>query len=86
MSCRVPPPPAACFHLLNHTPMLYRMPQEDRSIFWEVIISDILEKSVLVHVSSSERFPVPKLLIRKRCYVLSSNTGIVEVTKLVQFT
>jgi hypothetical protein len=34
---------------------LYRMFQEERSIFWEVIVSK--QKSVYVHVSYSERFP-----------------------------
>jgi hypothetical protein len=44
----------------NVTPWshIYRMPQEERSIFWEVTVSAILsEKSAYVHVSYSERFP-----------------------------
>jgi hypothetical protein len=36
---------------------LYTMSQEDRSIFWEVIVSVILRKTVYVIVSYYERFP-----------------------------
>jgi Leu/Phe-tRNA-protein transferase len=35
---------------------IYRMFQEERSIFWDVTISVILS-SVFVHLSYSERFP-----------------------------
>jgi hypothetical protein len=34
------------------------MSQEEKSIFWEVIISVILRKIVYEHVSYSERFPI----------------------------
>ena len=38
--------------------VIYRMSQEERSIFWEVIVSVILSKKPLYeHVSYSERFP-----------------------------
>jgi hypothetical protein len=38
--------------------LTYRVSQEERSIFWEVMISVILsKKSVYAHVSYSERFP-----------------------------
>jgi hypothetical protein len=49
-----------------------RVSQEERSIFWEVIVSVILsKKSVYVHVSYSELFhsTVPKFLISKRYYI-----------------
>jgi hypothetical protein len=39
---------------------IYRVPQEERSVFWEVIVSAILskqKKNVYVHVSYLERFP-----------------------------
>jgi hypothetical protein len=36
--------------------VIYRVSQEERSIFWEVTVSVILS-SVYVHVSYSERFP-----------------------------
>jgi hypothetical protein len=37
---------------------IYRMSQEERTIFWEVIVSVILsQKIVYVHVSYPERFP-----------------------------
>jgi hypothetical protein len=36
---------------------LYKMPQEERSVFWEVIVLVILsKKSVYVHVSYSKQF------------------------------
>jgi hypothetical protein len=41
--------------------ILYRLSQEERSVFWEVIVSVILnkkEKSVYVPVSYSELFPI----------------------------
>jgi hypothetical protein len=42
-------------HKSRFTP--YRMSQEERSIFWEVIVSVILSINVYVYVSYSERFP-----------------------------
>jgi hypothetical protein len=36
---------------------IYRLPQEERSIFWEVIVTVILSKIVYIHVSYFERFP-----------------------------
>jgi hypothetical protein len=74
---------------------MYRVYQEERSILWEVIVSVILSKKVYSTrvlfrtVSEIELFhcTVPKLLIRKRYYVLFLIPGlIVHVTKLVQFT
>jgi hypothetical protein len=71
---------------------VYRVPQEEWSIFWEVIVSVILRKRVYMYISYSEQFPrlhctLPKLLIRKRYYVLFLiPVFIVQVTKLVQFT
>jgi hypothetical protein len=46
----------------------YRMFQEEKSVFWEFIVSAILVKNVYVHVSEVEifHFTVPKLLKRKR--------------------
>jgi hypothetical protein len=35
----------------------FRVSEEERSIFWEVIVSVILTKTVYVHVSYSELFP-----------------------------
>jgi hypothetical protein len=61
--------------------------QEERSIFWEVIVSVILSKKVCMYVAYSEWFPVsiPELLIRKRYYILFLIlVFIVQVTKLVQ--
>jgi hypothetical protein len=76
---------------------VYRVSQEERSIFWEVIISVILsKKSVYKYMC-----PVPNgfqdravslysstnLLIRKRYYVLFLiPVFIVQVTKSVEFT
>jgi hypothetical protein len=37
-------------------PSVYRMSQEERSVFWAVTVSAILS-GVYVHVSYSERFP-----------------------------
>jgi hypothetical protein len=71
------------------------MSQEERSIFWEVIVSVILSKKcirtcVLFRtVSEIELFhrTVPELLIRTRSYVLFViPVFIVQVTKMVQFT
>jgi hypothetical protein len=77
--------------------IVYRVSQEERSIFWEVIVSAILRRKqkfictcVLFRtVSEIELFhcTVPNLLIRKRYYVLFLIlVFIVHVTKLVQFT
>jgi hypothetical protein len=74
---------------------LYRMSQEERSIFWEVIVSVLLSKKCVCTcvlfrtVSEIELFhrTVPKLLITKRYYVLFLiPVFIVQVTELVQFT
>jgi hypothetical protein len=72
---------------------IYRMSEEKRTVFWEVTVWAILGKSVYVRVSfpnvcEIEPFhcTVPKLLIRKRYYVLFLMPAfIVQVTKLVQF-
>jgi hypothetical protein len=68
---------------------VHRVSQEERSVFWEVIVSVILSKKctctcVLFRtVSEIELFHcrVPKLFIRKIFIVF-----IIQVTKLVQFT
>jgi hypothetical protein len=74
---------------------LYRMSQEERSIFWEVIVSAILSKNMytcmcpIPYGFREELFhcTVPKLLIRKICYVLFLiPVSIVLVTMLVQST
>jgi hypothetical protein len=74
---------------------LYRMFQEERSIFWEVIVSVILSIKCMCTgvlsrtVSEIETFhcTVPKLLIRKRYYVVFlTPVFIVQVIKLVLFT
>jgi hypothetical protein len=70
--------------------IVYRLCQEKRSLFWEVIVSVILSKNNVLFrkVSEVELFhcTVPKLLIRKRYYVLFLlPVFIVQVTKLVQF-
>jgi len=36
--------------------IIYRVSQEERSIFWEVIVLAILSKNVYMNVSYSERF------------------------------
>jgi hypothetical protein len=60
---------------------LYRVSQEETSLFWEVIASAILSKKLLFHCT------VPKLFIRKRCHVLFLTlVFIVQMTKLVQLT
>ena len=55
---------------------VYRVSQEERSIFWEVIVSVILSKNICINtcpipVSEVELFECTtgKLLIRKRYYV-----------------
>jgi hypothetical protein len=75
-------------------PRLYKVSQEERSIFQEATVSVILSKKLYTYmcpipVSEIELFhyTVPKLLIRKRYYVLFLIlVFIVQVTKLVQFT
>jgi hypothetical protein len=47
----------ATSYLTDQTSCTYRVPQEERSIFWQVIVSVILSKKLYVHVSYSERFP-----------------------------
>ena len=76
--------------------IVYRMSQEERSIFWEVIVSVILSKKLYMNIC-----PIPngfrdraiwkqtaKLLIRKRYYkyvLFLIPVFIVQVTELVQF-
>jgi hypothetical protein len=66
--------------------------QEERSIFWEAIVSVILciQKCALIPTVSGIALlhcTVPKLFIRKRHYVLFPTlVFIVQVTRLVQFT
>jgi hypothetical protein len=43
--------------LTHGTPCIYRVSQEERSIFWEVIVSVILSKKLYMNMSYSERFP-----------------------------
>jgi hypothetical protein len=77
--------------------MIYRMSQEETSIFREAILVDsvFLNKNVYMYICTIPEsfrytvisFTVPKLLIRKRYYVLFLiPVFIVQVTKLVQFT
>jgi hypothetical protein len=75
----------------SHT--VYRVSQEERSVFLEVKIWIIINKKCICvlfrAVSEIELFhcTVPKLLIGKRYYVLFLiPVFIVQVTKLVQFT
>jgi hypothetical protein len=72
---------------------IYRMSQQEKSVFWEIIVSVVLKRiytCVLFRtVSEIQLFHCtgPKLLIRKRYYVLFViPVFIVQVTKLVQFT
>jgi hypothetical protein len=69
---------------------IYRVLQEKRSAFWEIIVSVILSKKVYVYIC-----PIPNsfrdsaiLLYSSKIEILCavSDTGIVQVTKLVQFT
>jgi hypothetical protein len=73
------------------------MSQKESSIFWEVVISVILSKKVYIYMCPIPNgfrdrvtrisLSVPKLLIRKRYYVLFLvPVFIVQVTKFVQFT
>jgi hypothetical protein len=70
------------------------MSQEERSIFWEVILSAILTKKTYVYMCPIKKgfrdlfhCTFPKLLLRKRYYVLFLiPVFIVQVKKLVQFT
>jgi hypothetical protein len=83
--------------VLTENSRLYcRVPQDDRSVFWEVILSVILSKKrkciytyVLFRMASAIKLfhcTVPKLMIRKRYYVLFLiPVFTVQVTKLVQF-
>jgi carotenoid cleavage dioxygenase-like enzyme len=56
-------------------------------MFWEAIVSVILSKKVCMHMRPIPNgFRVPKLLIRKRYYVLFlMPVFIAQVTKLLQF-
>jgi hypothetical protein len=38
--------------------ILYRLSQEERIIFWEVIVLVILRKKVYMNMSYSEQFPI----------------------------
>jgi hypothetical protein len=83
----------------DHTSLTYkhihRVFQEEKSIFWEVIVSVILNKKLYIYTyvlfrtaSEIEIFHciVPDLFIRKRYYVLFLiPVFIVQVTKLIQF-
>jgi hypothetical protein len=75
--------------------IIYRVAQEERSVFWEATVLVILhkkKKGVYVHVlfpvvSEIELFhcEVPELLIRKRyCILFLIPLFIVQVTELVQ--
>jgi hypothetical protein len=91
---RIPPLEFTVVSLRTPT-KVYRLSQNERSIFWEVIVLVILSKNC-IHtcalfqtVSEIELFhcTVPKLLIRKRHYVQFLTTVfIVQATKLVQFS
>ena len=49
---------AQCVEVAVRRKLLYWVSQEERSIFWEVIVAVILSKKTLYeHVSYSERFP-----------------------------
>jgi hypothetical protein len=89
------------YYIISRSLMtLYRVSQEERSIFWEVIVSVILSRKVYIYIYIYIRVlfrtvseivscyrTVPKLLIRKRYYVLFLiPVFTVQVTKLVQFT
>jgi hypothetical protein len=64
--------------------LIYRVSQEEMSIFWEVILS---KKLYMYMCPIPNGCAVPKLLIRKRYYILFLiPVFIVQVTKLVQFT
>jgi hypothetical protein len=78
-----------------HYTDVYSVPQEERSIFWEVIVSVILSKKCISTcvlfrtVSEIELFhcTVPKWMTRQRYYIpFLIPVFIVQVTKLVQFT
>jgi hypothetical protein len=71
---------------------VYRVSQEEKSLFWEVMVSVILSKKCIctcvifgtVFVIELFHCTVPKLLIRKKYYVLFLMPAfIVHVTKLV---
>jgi hypothetical protein len=70
---------------------LYTMSQEERSIFWEVIVSVILSKKVytyLYHIRNGFRAraisPYSSKIVDKRYYVLFLTlVFIIQVTKLV---
>jgi hypothetical protein len=76
--------------------LLYMVSQEERLIFWEVIVLVILCKKMYIYtcvlfrkLSKIELFhcTVPELLIKKNYYILFLiPVFIVQVTKLVQFT
>ena len=77
-------------------PVVYRVSQEERSVFWEVIVSVILSKKLYMNMC-----PIPngfrdraiwmqtaELLIRKRYYeyvLFLIPVFIVQVTELVKF-
>jgi hypothetical protein len=44
--------------------IVYRVSQEERPVFWEVIVSVIINKSVHVHVSYSERLELFHVIAR----------------------
>jgi hypothetical protein len=83
------------YSLSFNTLTLYRMSQEGKSIFWEVIVSAIVSKTVYTYM-----YLIPngfrdraiwlygsKIVDRKEILHTVSNSGIyVQVAKLVQFT
>jgi hypothetical protein len=75
--------------------LLYRVFQEERSVFWEVIVSVMLAKKLYMYMCPIPNCfrdrvfhcTVPKLFIRERYYALFLiPVLIIQVTKLVQFT
>jgi hypothetical protein len=53
---------------------VYRMVQEERSVFWEVILSDILSKTVYMYMC-----PIPKCSL-DGAISLYSNLGLALIT------
>jgi hypothetical protein len=80
------------FGVLNGLTMMYelcRASQEERSIFWEVTVKNCMYMCPLLTGFQDSVFhcTVPKLMIRKRYYILFLiPVFIVPVTQLVQFT
>jgi hypothetical protein len=71
--------------------MLYRLSQEERSIFWEVIVPAILRKKNCICTCVLFRTVISlyssKIIDKKEILrTISIPAFIVQVTKLVQFT